>query len=201
MSPGLPGIVDALKIEAEPMVFSATPAFAMDHGGPLTRAFLSAIGLTSGGGVIVDTRVHMLFPGHSPAIGGWHCDAVPRGADGQPDLRLLHAPAEHWTYTAASVEGLCLTEFAAEPVSLAIERTAGSLWSDVHRAMAASGARTIKAPHGSVVRFYRDTLHRATKADRSGWRFFARASEMVSKPQNKIRRQVQVYVESEGAGW
>lgn len=183
------------------MVFGASPAFAHEHGGPLTRAFLEALDLVGMAGIIVDTRSHMLFPGHFPAIGGWHCDLVARGEDGQPDLGRLRDGGAHWTYTSASVDGLCHVEFAAEPTDLEIERTAGSLWSDVHRAMAARTVATTKIPHGRVVEFYRDSLHRPTKADRIGWRFFARASEATTEPQNKIRRQVQVYIENEAAGW
>ncbi len=35
---------------------------------------------------MIDTRGHMLKPDWLPAIGGWHCDAIPRGDDGQPEL-------------------------------------------------------------------------------------------------------------------
>lgn len=198
---GLPSIVDYEVIEAEPMLYGASLRFAMDAGGPLTRAFLSAIEIDPRSDIIIDTRVHMLFPGQFPAIGGWHCDGVPRGHDGQPDLARLNDPATRWTYTVASVDGLCNTEFAADPLDVEIERSAGSLWSDVHRIVQRSGVATVLARHGKVAEFYRDSLHRATKADRSGWRFFARASQSTTTPQNKVRRQVQVYVESEGAGW
>jgi hypothetical protein len=193
--------VDFLEIEAEPMLFGASTNYAMEHGGTLTRRFLLALGFDRRPGIIVDTRAHMLLPGHLPAIGGWHCDAVPRGADGQPDFGRLHEEVRHWTYTVASVDGLCHIEFAAEPVDLSIERSGGPLWSDVHWAMERRKPATVMAPHGSVVVFRRDSLHRATKADRPGWRFFARASESTAAPANKIRRQTQVYIESESASY
>jgi hypothetical protein len=210
--------MEMMHIEREPMVYDASARFAWHKGGDLTRQFLDELSVlwekrTGSRRIfdepfVIDTRVHMLKPGWLPAIGGWHCDAVPRGEDGQPDLaQLRDSDDRHFTLTIATDPLLSRTAFASTPKDVFVrpEPELGSVWSRVHGDVAANldPESVVYAPHGKLVEFRRDTLHKATKADRDGWRFFARASYRpgVTSTQNKVRRQVQAYIESEGAGW
>ena len=208
-STSLTSLVNTETIEVEPMLYGASAGFARDNGGLLTRAFLDAVSKTIGAPldgmpVIVDTRVHMLKPGMLPAIGGWHCDAVPRGDTGQPDLSQLATGSDrHFTMTLSDKPDLSRTRLMAFPARLNIGAGDGTVWSRVHASVTEQGdPGSVLAPHGMLAEFSRDTLHKATKAETDGWRFFARASlRPGARAQNKIRRQVQVYIDSEGAGW
>lgn len=195
----------------EPMLFSANPAFAWQNGGPMTRQALSVL-LEHGDMVwrqqeapdlnwVIDTRVHMLMPGMFPAIGGWHCDAVPRpgGLYGdQPNPELYDERVTHCVVTFSPGE-TSRTEFLLEPITAEL-RPGSRVWSTVHEQVVAQPRLTQKIEHNSFISFDQGTLHRATAASAPGWRFFFRASLYSSKPQNQIRRQVQVYM-PEGLGW
>lgn len=203
-------------IEAEPMVYDASVHFAWENGGLLTRKFLDELSTiwecrTGSRWIfaepfVIDTRVHMLKPGWLPAIGGWHCDSVPRGEDGQPDLsKLRNSDDLHFTMTVATDPELCRVAFAPTPKDVAvIHDPSRSVWARVHDDVAKiiDPRSVVHVPHGKIAEFRRDSLHKANKAETSGWRFFIRASYRPgAATQNKIRRQVQAYIESEGAGW
>ena len=77
-------------------LFNASPEDTVKYGGVLTRAALGAVKLHNDRKyVVVDTKIHMLIPGMSPAIPGWHTDGVPRGPKrdsihhGNPDLIVI----------------------------------------------------------------------------------------------------------------
>lgn len=86
---------------------------AIKYGGELTRAALDAMDLTfSKKYIVVDTKIHMLMPGMSPAIPGWHTDGVPRGSQldpqfkGRPDIKAqetLDSPIFHLLVTGDSL--------------------------------------------------------------------------------------------------
>lgn len=205
-------VTAATAIEREPMVYNASAYFAYGHGGDLTRQFLDELKILwrdTGRSIIdepfvIDTRVHMLKPGWLPAIGGWHCDGVPRGKDGQPELWKLQSDDRHFTMTIATSPTLSRTAFLNTPAVVFSDPKSGSVWADVHEDLSqvTNPKSIVHVPHGMIAEFRRDTLHKATKADHDGWRFFIRASYRPgSTTTNKIRRQVQAYIESEGAGW
>lgn len=201
------GIAEVAEIASEPMLFSASESFASYAGGPLTARILSELPddlfvgwRKRGKHVVIDTRSHMLMPGQFPAIGGWHCDAFQRGANGQPDLARGDPDCEHVVVTLATrPDGLSRVEYASGDLLVESVDT-DHVWASVHGAAQLHGLPGERRDHGDVVRFQQGTLHRATVARTQGWRFFFRASAYHSPPLNKVRRQVQVYAQP-GVGW
>lgn len=214
---------NADQIKDEPMLFSADPIFAHAHGGSLTRYVLNALTtrgkINPGEHVVIDTRVHMLKPGWIPAIGGWHCDAIPRGDDGQP---VLDHPAidgiRHYLCVIDCGTG-ALTEFIrhntlADKFLPKVASPGKNLWGEhselINEVLA--GAKdfgldrefyvtTVK--NGQIYEFGPRDYHRAIPATGDGWRFFFRASvnTLTRGPLNEIRQQVQVYLPHEDLGW
>jgi hypothetical protein len=225
----------ANEIESEPMFHASGFEFVRKHAGPITSTVLDLLQesdpMFDPARVSIDTRALMLFADQYPAIGGWHCDGVPRGFDGQPDLRELNRDdAKLWTFTASSTDRpLCRTEFIDHgfEVDVDLGRGPGNVWTRVHAETRRTlvqdqgdRAGVVSLDDGIFARFSRSTLHRATKVEwpRSGWRFFFRAMEIPRLEQEyrpgasswswreppsggKIRKQVQVYVSAEGLGW
>ena len=61
---------DTETIRNEPMIFNGSPGFSYEAGGPITRAFLTALnndwdGTDHPTPIVFDSRVHMLMP-------AWH---------------------------------------------------------------------------------------------------------------------------------
>lgn len=210
------GHVSTDMISDEPLLYSASPEFAREFGGPLTQAALrkmeeclfQASMLPDGHHWVIDTRSHMLMPGQYPAIGGWHCDAVPRANyNAQPDLKLLRSDIWHAAvHVSTHPEGVSSTEFLSTPVSIHINPE--RVWSSAHESLQQllklddPTGDAVKTPgDGQVVVFNMPTFHRARPAVRRGWRWWMRASMYYARPINKIRRHVQVYTSSEGTGW
>lgn len=191
------------EIIGEPMLFSAEPIFAYRKGGPVTRRILDALPEDAwfpdfGRHIVIDTRLHMLMPGMYPAIPGWHCDAWPRGKEGQPDTRdslIGRKGIRHWVCIIGEPS---FTEFAADEVKIVLDKD--HVWRSVSKGVDGAPIATDFARDGEVVEFGIDQLHRATPADRHGWRFFLRLSHYQFEAQNQIRKQVQVYTTEHG-GW
>ncbi len=190
------------ELKNEPMLYSASPEFAMEHGGPLTEEFLTHVPMEDGW--VIDSKVVMLKPGWMPAIGGWHCDAV-RRPNGQPDFSATPDTDEHIVAVIGEPRIIWITE----PITLIVPRE-GKVWPTLSRQLEAMTTglgpepgllTTGRFPDRSVIKFGTYDLHRTQVAEESGWRFFIRASKANHRPHNEIRRQVQVYVESEMAGW
>lgn len=204
-------VVEEKVIAEEPMLFSASPEFAVTNGGPLTRnamkeiwaCAISRIPIVPGTQWVIDTRSHMLMPGHFPAIGGWHCDAVPRPSyTSQPDVRKLDPRVLNITvHVSTSASGVSNTEFVDEPFAMDVD--VERVWPSVHKEIKLYGYRVLKRTPGpgKIVSFTMPTIHRATPATERGWRWWLRATMYPRPPKNQIRRQVQVYTSSEGAGW
>lgn len=194
-------------VRAEPMLFNCDAAFAYEHGGPITRAFLNAlVDGEDGVPLVVDSRVHMLMPGWFPAIPGWHHDDVPRSrADGQPDYDAL---AYHSRHCMALVSGdVAPTEFIVGKQRLPrIEGGDGPVYKHWHdmteQQVAARSVKVVQAPSNQMIFFDWQSMHRAVPAVKNGWRWFARASwQTERKPTNEIRSQVQVYLPAPTEGW
>ena len=58
--------------------------------------------------------------------------------------------------------------------------------------------KTSKVQAREVISFSQDSIHRATPTINGGWRFFGRVSHTYRKPQNELRKQVQVFVDRNG---
>ncbi len=191
------------EIKNEPMLFNCSGAAAWDMGGPITRAFLEALG--GSGHAVIDTRSHMLMPGWYPCIPGWHHDDVPRTReDGQPNYKTPEYRAVH---AMALVNGdICPTQFAVGRCDLPDIPLGGVIYKAWHpqvEALCQDGKmKRVDAPSNRIVWFDWQSFHQGIQANRGGWRWFGRASfETERKPTNEIRRQVQVYLEFPMEGW
>lgn len=110
-------------IQAEPMLYQASYAYAWEKGSTLTRQVLGKLPEEVRQGWVIDTRVHMLMPGHYPAMPQWHADGLPRSTsfpDGfQPDLRSLEEPVNHFTVTLSDQSpGVSLTKYLDEDLEV-----------------------------------------------------------------------------------
>lgn len=190
-------------IESETMLFSASPEFAYETGGILTRSILDSINLPEIDKEhwwVIDTRSHMLMPGMFPAIGGWHCDAVQRDQyDSQPDLNKMDDSLHYVATLASRTEGISNTEFITSELTLDVDTN--KVWADVSDQVNSGnlGDRMLM-PDGEIYEFTSKTIHRPTAATKRGWRWFFRCSCHYAPPENKIRHQVQVYTDING-GW
>ena len=198
-------------IHSETMLFSADWGFARDNGGPLTQAVLDVLwpflltdlgfGVNSGLSIVIDTRCHMLMAGMLPAIGGWHCDDYPRDETySQPDLSNPNDNIHHYTVTLSTNDkGVSNTLFLDSPITIPIADPK-KVWKSVHIAVEERNPTVFRIPDNQIMRFGQSTLHKAEACKNPGWRYFFRLSVTHRKPQNKIRRQVQVYL-PEVEGW
>ncbi len=202
-------------IKTEPMFFNSSVSYAMQMGGAVTRAFLSA--LPDGwSDAVFDSRIHMLMPGWYPSIPGWHHDDVPRAkkipvgqhfaTGGQPDYDNQSYFSEHIMGLANG--GICPTEFAvgeAEMPAVGENETIYKVWHpEVQKQIEAGRLKLVKAPSLTLLQFDWQTFHQGTKARGSGWRWFGRVtrySDRCDEITNEIRTQVQVYLEFPMEGW
>jgi hypothetical protein len=215
---------DEAYVKNEPMLFSATPRFAWENGGAITRDFLSlAFGITLAdearwilrdskvGNFNFDSRVHMLMPGWFPCIPGWHHDDVPRSrSDGQPNYSTPEYKSKH---ILALVNGdICPTEFAVGRVSyedtpLFYSHPIYSVWHEqVEQDIKEGSLKRVPVPSNKLIHFNCDSFHQGTKAIKNGWRWFGRLSwdagyEQGRPHRNEVRKQVQVYLEHPMEGW
>lgn len=190
-------VFDRETIIKEPMFFQASANFAYDNGGPITREFLGGAEWKD---YVVDSRVHMLKPGWYPCIPGWHIDGL-RRPDGQPDYENIPEDDDH----ILSVIGpTAHTQFLDGPVNLHKpydEQVYKSFSRQIDLQIEAGIVSPVQYENASVIRFGPTDFHRGVRADRDGWRFFIRASKDGSRPQNKMRTQVQVYLPTVDMGW
>ncbi len=192
-------------IKQEPMLFKCDRAHAQYWGGPLTRAFLSALPKEfHRNPIYVDSRTHMLMPGWYPCIPGWHHDDVPRDrCDGQPEYAN---PSYSTKHVLALWGDASLTEFAEGDASFP-EIPIGSVvykeWHPIVEQKIESGelSRFI-VPELRMIGFNDRAWHRGVAAHKSGWRFFIRATVgSGERPRNERRTQVQVYLPALNDGW
>lgn len=198
-------------VKNEIMFFNASPAFAWEQGGPITKAFVEALPEDWKHDAVLDSRVHMLMQGWYPCIPGFHHDDVPRplvnGVEsGQPDY-------EHPRYRSEHVMGLvngdiCPTLFAigeATMPGIPEGEIIYKAWHPVVQSQLDAGIlKPVTAPSGRIIYFSDDAFHTGQQANAGGWRWFCRVSrgtDRVQRITNEIRRQVQVYLEFPMEGW
>lgn len=195
------------QIEAEPMLFSASVNFVRSHGGVISNAVMDVIRDSAdyqwmlqqharlGYHPVIDTKSVLLMPGQYPCIPGWHCDGVIRSDKyAQPDPHTLGEPIWHYT----CVLGNDATHFYGGSVKVDIDEKA--VWQSVNNYLEAYGGVVHEGSSGTVYAFKRDQLHRGPAATVRGWRYFFRLSFYHMPTLNKIRNQVQVYVDI-SKGW
>lgn len=210
-------------VKNEPMLFSATPKFAWENGGPITRDFLSMVfGITLSDdadwvlrdskrtGYCFDSRVHMLMPGWFPCIPGWHHDDVPRTRrDAQPNYENPEFKSKH---ILALVNGdICPTEFATGKVAMPhIPEDTGPVykyWHTIVEQDIKDGVlKREKVPSNHLIHFDYHSFHQGTRAIGRGFRWFGRLTWDAGYEQgrpyaNEIRKQVNVYLEHPMEGW
>jgi len=191
------------EIKSEPQFFRATKQYALKHGGPITKDFISRI--PSKENLLVDSKVHLLMPGMYPAIPGWHLDDVPRTrVDGQPEHQNPKYRSRHY---CAVLGGNSMTEFLAGNLTLIdVPSYGGNIYSIWHHQIEEllKMGKIDKFPitEGMVLNFGFGDFHQATPAKYKGYRIFIRAtfgSHLVSA--NEIRKQSQVYLTQPFLGW
>ena len=213
---------DQRYVKNEPMLFSATPLFAWQNGGAITRDFLAlAFGITLAdeaewvlrdkkcGNYNLDSRVHMLMPGWFPCIPGWHHDDVPRSrSDGQPNYDNPEYESKH--ILALVNGGICPTEFAvgkAEYPDVPLGRTVYKDWHEcVERDIKDGVMQRVQIPSNRLIHFNHHSFHQGTRAIGTGFRWFGRLTwdagyEKGRPHHNEIRKQVNVYLDMPMEGW
>lgn len=218
LGPTLENVVFTDKVvKNEPMLFNNDLNNAYDNGGVITTLALDILPrdwLDSD--LVIDSRVHMLMPGWYPCIPGWHHDDVPRTrTDGQPNYDD-NQRSEHAIFLVNS--GIAPTEFAlgdADFKDVPLGDTVYAQWhKEVEEQLQTANLTKKKVPNMQWVFFDDRTWHRGVAAVENGWRFFIRASRYytiqdvnkVYNPRgnprtNEVRKQVQIYMQAENAGW
>lgn len=209
---------DQMKVKNEPMVFSATPEFAWDNGGALTRRAITRVAAMVEheeelDNMIIDTRVHMLKPDWMPSIAGWHCDAVPRDRETKkvipdhPERKNI----KHYLMIIDSGTG-SLTVFpegdttVPDVACVPVDQEQENYWG-VHSRLIDEKIRggtlgTQSVESGRMYSFDAFDYHNAVPAKGYGFRYFFRASvNTLSTPRNEKRLQTQVYLPSANHGW
>lgn len=194
------------EIRDEPMIWTGDYNFARKNGGSITQEFLDKIEATDlwkdnvgqeNLYFVLDSRVTHTMPGNYPSMGGWHCDDFNRGEKyGQPKLADRDKRVCHFMALVSEGEVTC-TEFITDSVTLQVNPEA--VWNSVDNELGEAAnlvKRKIK-PH-EIIFFSQDALHRASECTNAGWRLFIRGSFTYRKPENEIRKQIQVYIHKRG---
>lgn len=205
-------------LEKEVGMYSATPEFVREFGGPISKELLGIVpewyyeeGRKKGLMPNIDIRIHRLYPGDYPAYPGWHCDGEFRETYfSQPDLDRVNV-SKHIICTISSHDGgvsnpeFLNEEFVAGVVAPSSDHT---LWGQVHRQLAevekTRKLNTFIPQDGEMILFDPWTLHRVRPAHTRGWRLFFRMS-LWHRPNlgngGMLTKQEQVYKVLEGTGW
>lgn len=201
----IPHQFDVDTIKNEPMFFSCDQAYALEHGGPITKAFFGALPPDwKEDDIVFDSRVHMLMPGWFPCIPGWHLDDVPRTRpDGQPDHVHPMYKSEH---ICAIVGDASKTQFALGDCELDEPGEGHIIYGEWHpeidRLIRRAELKEFDITPGVLYAFDWQSIHRGTAATKNGWRWFGRISRKTErKVFNEIRRQTQVYLSEPNGGW
>lgn len=190
---------------------------ALKYGGDLTKAAIGAMDLKFDRKyIVVDTKIHMLMPNFSPAIGGWHNDGVPRGAALNPQAKLppnIQSQEEmsdtrfHLLVTGTG----CLTRFIkGNDIELEVPDVPDSkLYRMIHEqcteGVANGTLEDYEVPSCTAVEFDWWDLHTGTVAKQHEWRYLIRVTETDHQPPQTdlrkiIRTQQNVYLPAT-LGW
>lgn len=147
----------------------------------------------------IDLKIHMLMKGQYPCIPNWHCDNVPRDADGNlkyGEVQEDAPPMLLW------LSGKPTTEFLIGPETIDGILDHGVLndallW--LERKYAEEGyGMTQRIPEKTWVSMDQRTPHRGTAATENCWRVFIRLTHKSIAPArpvySTIRRHCQVYL-------
>lgn len=147
----------------------------------------------------VDVKVHMLMKNQYPCIPNWHCDNVPRGADGQVDYTAINdeaPPMLLWVSDGPE------TEFLSTRMELPEEPGSHLELAQAIRHLDAPTERILPQNWYSMTQ---RTPHRGTKAEADGWRVFVRLTHRSIAPDRPVlsymRRHSQVYLDATQFSW
>lgn len=193
------------------MLYRASAQFARERGGSITRWFLDSLRREFGendlDGLVIDSRTHMLMRGWFPCVPGWHHDDVPRDTpSGQPNYDRPRYHAKHAAMVLDAGAG-SLTEFLSGVVDVPwpVPESAnvyGAWDAYLNTLTFPANLRRETVEPGRIVLFDAHTFHRGMPATGAGWRYFIRATWGVDYgPQNKLRRNANVYLPAVSAGW
>lgn len=201
-------------LEREPALFAADMNFALEHGGPITRAVLQEIlkipyvqaiytNHIQGYHIIIDSRVHKLEQGEYPAIPGWHTDFVERSSrtNMQPDYTKITSGVKTYVVNISDqLGGVSNTEYLTETVELEVPKDQVYLSID-KQLQAKKKLALAKLVDGEIIEMDQLSLHRGIAAHRKGMRYFLRLAVLhdltttilQTAPQNEIRDHLQSY--------
>lgn len=190
-------------IRNEPMYYSASPSYIrrQPEPAPLHIAFIEALGLDDEW--TIDSRLHLLMPGHYPCIPGWHLDDIPRTAakKGQPDL---DDPGVGSELALACFGVTAFTEFIKEEIEWTPPED-GKFHADLDRTIKEAGYEPVcYEESGQILLLDHLTPHRGQAASEKSWRLFIRATRRTNRKHrhtNKRRTQVNCYIPEEIVGW
>lgn len=182
---------------------------AVKYGGEITREAIKCFDLKFDRKyIIVDTKIHMLIPGFSPAILGWHTDGAPRDKNKSPiglgPPNLSDQEDERFNHYHLMVTGQgCLTKFINTPIELELPDQPSY---DVYKEISKSVEKKVKenseivsvVPSCTAVEFDWWDIHSGVIATKKEWRFFIRVTETdYLEPEKDLRKiirmQHQVY--------
>jgi hypothetical protein len=183
---------------------------AVRYGGEITRQALRAMNIRHDRkNIIVDTKIHMLMKGMSPAIPGWHVDGAPRdnnknpNGSGKPDTFAQEGDPRPNRYHILVTGTGCLTQFINQPVSIDIPTEPSyevySMMSrQVHQMVQIQPALIMSVPTCQVMEFDWYSIHTGVVASKNEWRYLIRVAESdYYEPQQDLRQiirmQSQVY--------
>lgn len=209
-----PPVVSTDQMMNEKSMYSATPTFALQHGGPIVKEIISKIpswyyekaaelGLYPN----IDVRVHDLniqkIPAGLnlyPAIPGWHADGEFRETYfAQPDLNKVPVSFHIVSTISTHKLGVSNTQFLLTPIKMSVNEDLpdASLWQHVHKYVEnIKNRKCIDMQDGNIIMFDARSLHRAMLTKNSGERLFFRMS-MWHKPnlgEGKLSKQEQLYL-------
>ncbi len=183
---GLKSEYSIKAIKEEPMLINASLAFAALNAGLITKEFLTHIRAHpliqdvmqkgNSGSIVINTRVHMLMKGQYPDLSAWRT--------GAPFESILHPQhnnklkAHHFlAFVSNKPEGVCRIEIRTGPHTTSVIQD------------------------GQIIHFSDGVGNRSLSAHDSGWRIAMLVSVYGERPQNKIERQVPVYLDNINLGW
>lgn len=198
-------------------LWNASYEDAIRYGGAITRDALQAMNIHHDRkNIIVDTKIHMLMPGWSPAILGWHVDGAPRDAQknpqgtGLPDTFAQEGDERFNRYHLMVTGTGCLTQYINKPVTVPIPSTPSydvythmSRFVQEHVAKHPEDVSTF--PSCTVMEFDWWDIHTGVLATKKEWRYLIRVCESDYYEPRKdlrevIRMQSQIYSPTD-FGW
>lgn len=143
---------------------------------------------------LIDVKIHMLMPNSYPCVPNWHCDFIPRNADGDTDYER----ADNSPLMFLWVSGTPVTYYAASRIRANVVS---------HADVAALGERFAEIPV-EPQRWYQFSQlapHRGSMSEEHCWRVFARLTHRELNPptptRSKLRRHAQVYLDASEFTW